>query len=70
MRVTADLEPVVAHILRGTAKSEDLLPDRLKVAHSKAMREYREYVHRDNTDNTKMQVSRPCACAELCKDNE
>ena len=40
--VTADIESVTAHILRGTAKTEDLLPDRLKAAHSISVREYRE----------------------------
>ncbi len=44
------LESVITHILRGTAKTEELLPDRWRTAHLEAVREYREQERRDKAD--------------------
>ena len=44
------LESVITRILRGTAKTEELLPDRWKAAHPEAVREYREQERRDKAD--------------------
>ena len=43
-------ESVLTHMLRGTAKTEELLPDRWKAAHPEAVREYREQERRDKAD--------------------
>ena len=44
------LESVITHMLRGMAKTEELLPDRWKAAHPQAVREYREQERRDKAD--------------------
>jgi hypothetical protein len=41
-RLAMYLESVITHMLRGTAKTEELLPDRWKAAHPEAVREFRE----------------------------
>ena len=45
-------------MLRGTAKTEELLPDRWKAAHSEAVREYREQERRDKADTAVLQTER------------
>ena len=61
------LESVLAHMLRGTAKIEELLPDRWKAAHPEAVREYREQERRDKADTAIMQAARRRVRAELRK---
>jgi len=52
------MESVITHMLRGTAKLEDLLPDRWKAAHPDAVREYRAQERRNNADTAIMQAAR------------
>jgi len=52
------LESVITHMPRGTAKTEELLPDRWKAANPEAVREYRAQKRRDNADTAVMQAAR------------
>jgi hypothetical protein len=61
------LESVLTHMLRGTAKTEELLPDRWKAAHPHAVREYREQERRDKADTAIVQAARRRVRAELRK---
>jgi len=61
------LESVITHMLRGTAKLEELLPDRWKAAHPEAVREYREQERSDKADTAFMQAARRRVLAELRK---
>ena len=61
------LESVITHMLRGTAKPEELLPDRWKAAHPEAVREYRAQERRDKADTAVMQAARRRVRAELRK---
>jgi hypothetical protein len=61
------LESVITHMLRGTAKTEELLPDRWKAAHPQAVREYREQERRDKADMAVVQAARRRVRAELRK---
>jgi transposase len=61
------LESVITHMLRGTAKTEELLPDRWKAAHPEAVREYREQERRDKADTAVVQAARRRVRAELRK---
>jgi hypothetical protein len=61
------LESVITHMLRGTAKTEELLPDRWKAAHPEAVREYREQERRDKADTAVSQAARRRVRAELRK---
>ena len=61
------LESVITHMLRGTAKTEELLPDRWKAAHPEAVREYRAQERRDKADTAVMQAARRRVRAELRK---
>jgi hypothetical protein len=61
------LESVISHMLRGTAKLEELLPDRWKAAHPEAVREYRAQERRDKADTAVMQAARRRVRAELRK---
>jgi transposase len=61
------LESVITHMLRGTAKIEELLPDRWKAAHPEAVREYREQERRDKADTAIVQAARRRVRAELRK---
>ena len=61
------LESVITHMLRGTAKLEELLPDRWKAAHPEAVREYRAQERRDKADTAVMQAARRRVRAELRK---
>jgi hypothetical protein len=53
---------------RGTAKIEELLPDRWKAAHPHAVREYREQERRDKADTAIVQAARRRVRAEPRKD--
>ena len=66
-RLAMYLESVITHILRGTAKTEELLPDRWKAAHPEAVREYREQERRDKADTAVVQAARRRVRAELRK---
>jgi hypothetical protein len=61
------LESVITHMLRGTAKIEELLPDRWKAAHPEAVREYREQERRDKADTAILQAARRRVRSELRK---
>jgi transposase len=61
------LESVITHMLRGTAKIEELLPDRWKAAHPEAVREYREQERRDKADTAIVQATRRRVRSELRK---
>jgi len=61
------LESVITHMLRGTAKTEELLPDRWKAAHPEAVREYREQERRDKADTAVLLAARRRVRAELRK---
>jgi len=61
------LESVLTHMLRGTAKIEELLPDRWKAAHPEAVREYREQERRDKADTAIVQAARRRVRSELRK---
>jgi hypothetical protein len=61
------LESVITHMLRGTAKTDELLPDRWKAAHPEAVREYREQERRDKADTAVLQAARRRVRAELRK---
>jgi hypothetical protein len=52
------LEGVLTPMLRRTAKTEELLPDRWKAAHPEAVREYREQELRDKADTAVLQAAR------------
>lgn len=52
------LESVITHLLRGTAKPEELLPDRWKVQHPESNRTYREQERRDKADMATVQAAR------------
>ena len=66
-RLAMYLESVITHMLRGTAKTEELLPDRWKAAHPEAVREYREQERRDKADTAVVQAARRRVRAELRK---
>ena len=61
------LESVITHMTRGTAKIEELLPDRWKAAHPHAVREYREQERRDKADTAIVQAARRRVRAQLRK---
>lgn len=65
--VSLYLESVLTHMLRGTAKIEELLPDRWKAAHPEAVREYREQERRDKADTAIVQAARRRVRSELRK---
>jgi hypothetical protein len=48
--VSMYLESIITHRLRGTAKLEELLPDRWRANHPEAVREYPEQERRDKGD--------------------
>jgi isopentenyldiphosphate isomerase len=64
------LESIITHMLRRTAKTEELLPDRWTAAHPQAVREYREREYRererrDKADMAVVQAARRRVRAEL-----
>jgi hypothetical protein len=52
-------------MLRGAAKTQELLPDRWKTAHPEAVRAYREQARQDKADTAVMQAARRRVRAEL-----
>jgi hypothetical protein len=54
-------------MLRGTAKTEEFLPDRSKAAHPEAVNEYREQERLDMADPAVVQAARRRVRAELRK---
>jgi hypothetical protein len=54
-------------MLRGTAKTEEFLPDRSKAAHPEAVNEYREQKRRDKADTAIVQATRSRVRTELRK---
>ncbi len=58
---------VITHMLRGKAKTEELLPDRWKAAHPQEVREYREQGRRDKADTADVQAARRRVRAKLLK---
>jgi hypothetical protein len=65
--VSMYLESVITHRLRGTAKLEELLPDRWRANHPEAVREYREQERRDKADVASVQAAKRRARSELRK---
>jgi hypothetical protein len=65
--VSMYLESVITHRLRGTAKLEELLPDRWRANHPEAVREYREQERRDKADVASLQAAKRRARSELRK---
>ncbi len=61
------LESVITHRIRGTAKLEELLPDRWQAHHPEAVREYREQERRDKADVASLQAAQRRARSELRK---
>jgi len=61
------LESIITHRLRGTAMLNELLPDRMRVHHLKAVREYREQERRDKAAVTGVQAAKRRACSELSR---
>ncbi len=66
-RLAMYLESIITHMLRGTAKTEEMLPDRWKAAHPEAVREYHEQERRDKADTAVLQAERRRVRAELRK---
>ena len=65
--VSMYLESVITHRIRGTAKLEELLPDRWRAHHPEAVREYREQERRDKADVASVQAAKRRARSELRK---
>lgn len=63
------LESVITHLLRGTARVEELLPDRWKAEHPEAVRTYREQERRDKADNATAQAAKRRMRNQLRKSN-
>ena len=58
LTLPAYLESVTTHLLRGTAKPEELLPEVWKQHHPEAVREYREMERRDKADAAALSAAR------------
>lgn len=54
----AYLESVTTHLVRGTAKPEELLPEVWRLHHPESVRVYREKERRDKADTAMLQASR------------
>ena len=65
--VSMYLESIITHRLRGTAKLEELLPDRWRANRPEAVREYREQERRDKADVASVQAAKRRARSELRK---
>jgi transposase len=61
------LESVITHMLRGTAKVEDLLPDVWKSHHPQAIREYRVEERKEKASDALEQAARRRARSDLKK---
>ena len=58
LALPAYLESVTTHMLRGTAKPEELLPEVWRQHHPEAVREYREKERRDKADMAALSAAR------------
>ena len=56
--LSAYLESVTTHMVRGTAKPAELLPEVWKQHHPESVREYREQERRDKADSASLQAAR------------
>ncbi len=65
--VSMYLESVITHRRRGTAKLEELLPDRWRANHPEAVREYREQDRRDKADVASLHAAKRRARSQLRK---
>ena len=61
------IERIITYRLRGTAKLVGLLPDRRRVHHPEAVREYREQERRDKADVAGVQAAKRRSRSELRK---
>lgn len=61
------LESVLTHLVRGTAKPEELLPDVWKANHPEAIRTYREQERRDKADSAQLSAAKRRARQQLKK---
>jgi transposase len=61
------LESAITHLLRGTARPEELLPDRWKANHPEAVRTYREHERRDKADTATLSAAKRRARQQLKK---
>ncbi|XZE35384.1 hypothetical protein SH501x_000874 [Pirellulaceae bacterium SH501] len=52
------LKSVITHLVRGTARMDELLPDRWKVAHPEAMKTYREQERREKAHTAKVRSAK------------
>jgi len=52
------LESAITHLLRGTARPDELLPDRWKANHPEAVRTYREQERRDKADTATLSAAK------------
>jgi len=65
--VSMYLESIFTHRLRGTSKLEELLPERRRANHPKAVREYREQERRDKADVASLQAAKRRVRSQLRK---
>jgi hypothetical protein len=65
--VSIYLESVITHMLRGTAKPEELLPDVWKIHHPEAVRTYREAEREEKALSSRQQAARRKVKSELRK---
>jgi len=56
--LSAYLESVTTHVVRGTAKPAELLPEVWKQHHPESVREYREQERREKADSASLQAAR------------
>ena len=61
------LESAITHLLRGTARPDELLPDRWKANHPEAVRTYREQERRDKADTATLSAAKRRARQQLKK---
>lgn len=58
LELPAYLESVTTHLVRGTARPEELLPEVWRLHHPESVREYREKGRRDKADTAVLQAAR------------
>ncbi len=63
--VSMYLESIITHRLRGTAKLEELLPDRWQANHPEAVREYREQERHNKANAASLQAKKRRVRSEL-----
>jgi transposase len=61
------LESAITHLLRGSARPDELLPDRWKANHPEAVRTYREQERRDKADTATLSAAKRRARQQLKK---